>query len=90
MYYEKAFRKAIEKLVITKEDDSDFENSTKCWICENIYVYGDVKVKDHCHIIGIYTGSEHRDCNIEVKLNYETLIVLHNLKIMTRILLCKN
>ena len=38
---------------MTKEDDKDFENSTKCWICDNVYVDGDVKVRDHCHIIGI-------------------------------------
>ena len=24
------------KLVMTKEDDEDFENSTKCWICHNV------------------------------------------------------
>ena len=32
-----------KKIVMTKEDDEDFENSTNCWIC-------DVKVRDHCHI----------------------------------------
>ena len=28
----------------------NFENSTTCWICDNFYVEGDVKVRDHCHI----------------------------------------
>ena len=36
--------------VMTKEDNEDFENSTKCWICSNDYVDNDVKVRDHCHI----------------------------------------
>ena len=27
-----------EGLVMTKEDNKDFENSTKCWICENDYL----------------------------------------------------
>ena len=27
---------------MTKEDDEDFENSHKCWICDNVYVNGDV------------------------------------------------
>ena len=44
---EKHFNK---ELVLTKEDDEDFENSTKCWICDNDYVVNDVKVRDHCHI----------------------------------------
>ena len=33
-----------KKLVMTKKDGEDFENSTKCWICDNFYVDGDVKV----------------------------------------------
>ena len=37
---------------MTKEDDEDIENCTKCWICDNTYVAGDFKVRDHCHITG--------------------------------------
>ena len=64
-----------------KEDNEDFENSNKCWICDNDYVDGDVKVRNHCHITGEYRGSAHRDCNINVKLNHKTPVVFHNLKI---------
>ena len=46
-----------KELVMTKEDNKDFENSTKCWICEDNYIDGDVEVKDHCYITGKY-----RDC----------------------------
>ena len=28
---------------MTKEDNEDFENSTKCWICDNNYIDTDVK-----------------------------------------------
>ena len=38
--------------VMTKEDNKDFKNSTKCWIYDNTYVDGDVKVTDHCHTTG--------------------------------------
>ena len=41
-----------KKLVMTKKDNEDFENSSKCWICD-VYVDGDVKV-DHCHITTKY------------------------------------
>ena len=44
---------------MTKKDDEDFKKSTKCWICDNGYVGGDVKVRDHCHITGKYPGSTH-------------------------------
>ena len=68
------------ELVMTKEDKEDFENSTKCWICDNDYIDDDVKVRDHCHITGKYRGSGHRDCNTNLKLNPKVSIVFHNLK----------
>ena len=52
---------------MTKEDNEDFENSTKCWICDNYYIDSAVNVRDHCHITGKYRGSAQRRCNINVK-----------------------
>ena len=49
--------------VMAKEDNENFKNSTKCWICDNDYIDNDVKVRDHCHITRKYRGSAHRDCN---------------------------
>ena len=37
---------------MTEKDDENFEKSTKCWICGNSYVDGDVRVRNHCHITG--------------------------------------
>ena len=34
---------------MTKKDNQDFKISASCWICDNDCVYGDVKVRDHCH-----------------------------------------
>ena len=42
-----------KELVMTKKGNEDFENSTKCWICDNNYVDNVVKIRDHCHITGI-------------------------------------
>ena len=69
-----------KELVMTKKDNRDFENSTKCWICDNAYVDGDVKVRDNCDITGKYRGSAHRGCNINIKLNHKIPAVFHNLK----------
>ena len=33
-----------KELLMTKEANEDFKNSTKCWICDNDYIDGDVKV----------------------------------------------
>ena len=65
---------------MTKEDNEDFKNSTKCWIYNNGCIDTDVKVRDYCHIIRKYRGSAHRDCSINLKLNHKMFVVLHNLK----------
>ena len=66
--------------MITKESNEDFKNSTECWICDNDYIYNDVKVRDHCHITGEYRGSAHGYCDVNLKLNHKILIVFCNLK----------
>ena len=42
---------------MTKEDNEDFKNSTKCWICDSDYVNNYVKVRYYCGITGNYRGS---------------------------------
>ena len=39
-----------KELVMAKEDNENFNNSTKGWICDNNYIDNDVEVRDHCHI----------------------------------------
>ena len=65
---------------MTKADNEDFNNSTKCWICDNVYTDSDVKVRDHCHTTGKYRDSTKRDCNIKVKLNHKIPVAFHSLK----------
>ena len=50
-----------KELVMTKKKDEDFDNSSKCWDCDNNYVNGNVTIRDHFHITGKYRGSAHRD-----------------------------
>ena len=64
---------------MTKKHEEHFESSTKYWIFNNFYVDGDVKVRDHCHIIGKCRSSSHRDYNIKVQLNQKIPIVFRNL-----------
>ena len=73
-----------------KDDDKDFHYSGKCWIYDNDYVDGDVKVRDHCHISRKYGDIAHRDDSIKVKLNHKTSILFHILKNCEHILLRKN
>ena len=69
-----------KELLMTKEDDGDFESCTTCWICDNVHVEVMLRVTDHCLINGKYRGSAYRDCNIKIKLNHTIPVVFHNLK----------
>ena len=40
------------ELVVTKEDDEDFQNPTTCRIFDNVHIDDNVKVRDHFHITG--------------------------------------
>ena len=69
-----------KELVMTKKDNEDFDNSTKCWICDSDYIGNDVKVRNHCHITENHRGPAHGNLNINVKLNHNISVVLQNLK----------
>ena len=60
---------------MTRKDDEDLEDSTKCRICDNNNIVdGDVKVRDHCHSL------ENIDfLYIEVKLTDKVSTVLHSI-----------
>ena len=58
-----------KKFVMPKQKIENFKNSTRFWIRGNDYNDTDVKVRDHCHVTGKYSGSAYRDCNINLKLN---------------------
>ena len=46
-YCSEVIQKPFNKeLVITKEDNEDFMDSTKCWVCDNGYIDSDIKVRD--------------------------------------------
>ena len=53
-----------KELMMTKKDNENLENSTKCWNCNNDCIDNEVKARYHCHITGKYKRSAHRDCKI--------------------------
>ena len=66
--------------MIAKEDNEDFENSTKCWIYDNDYIDRDVKVRVYCHITGKYKVFTHRHCNVNLRLNHKITTLFYSLK----------
>ena len=77
-------RKVIKKyfcknLVMTAEQNKEFEKSNICWICGKLIDF-DQKVRDHCHITGKYRGAAHWICNINLKISKKVPVIFHNLK----------
>ena len=59
----------LKKMMKISTKSKSSKSYTKCWICDDTSVDGDVKVKNQCHTAGKYGGSAHRDCNIKVRSN---------------------
>ena len=72
------FKNTKKDIIITEEDNQDFENDNICRYCEK-YIETD-KVRDHCHLTGKYRGPAHSDCNLKVKRKDSNFITigLHN------------
>ena len=51
-------------LKMTPDDEKDFKQAEKCYICGHKFNDTDIKVKDHCHINEKYRGLVHQSCNL--------------------------
>ena len=67
-YCRSVIKKHFNKnLVMTTEENEEFERSNICWICDKL-IENEDKDRDHCHITGNYRGSAHWSCNINLKI----------------------
>ena len=78
-------RKAIKKhfnrnLVMTAEQNEEFEKSNICWICDGLIENYDKKFRDHCNITGKYRGAAHYSCSTNLKVSKNVPVIFHNLK----------
>ena len=65
---------------MTNADEEEFQKADKCHICGKLYNAKDIRVRDHCHITGLFRGSAHQDCNLSFKLTDKIPVVFHNLR----------
>ena len=69
-------------MIFSAEDSLSFTNATTCHICTKPLAGGD-RVRDHCHIAGIYRCAAHNACNLNYRINpksWKLPVVIHNLK----------
>ena len=80
-YCKKTMKKHFNKnLILSEEEEKQFQSSNTCWICEKLIDNDDEKVRDHCHITGKFRGSAHWSCNINFQLTKNVPVVFHNLR----------
>ena len=65
-------------LIMTDENERDFEAATICHICREHLE--DDRVRDHCHVSGKYRGAAHNACNLKFRIPSFIPVVMHNLK----------
>ena len=69
-----------ENLIISEEEEQQFQSSNTCWICEKRIDGDDEKVRDHCHITAKFRGAVYWSCNINLQLTKKVPIIFHNLR----------
>ena len=75
-YYQKP-----KPLVLTKEEEKEFQSATICHICEEkLSLDKKSKVKDHCHFTGKYRGAAHNQCNLSCRKPLILPVIFHNLQ----------
>ena len=74
----------LSEIVMTPEDQQQFESSQTCWICKGDFTsVTDHKVRDHDHISGKFRGAAHNSCNLKLKFEpdkWKMPIFFHNLR----------
>ena len=69
-----------KNVILSEEEEEQFQSSKTCWICEKLTENDDEKVRDHCHITGKFRGAAHWNCNINFQLTKKVPVIFHNLR----------
>ena len=79
-------------MIVTEEQEKEFRTVENCYLCKQ--PLGVERVRDHCHMTGLYRGAAHGECNLKLKYRgragcidekkrfrgYMVPVVLHNLR----------
>ena len=80
-YCKKVMKKHFNKnLIMSEEEEEQFQSSNACWICEKLIDDDDENVRDHCHITGKFRNAAHWSCNINLQLTKKVPVIFHNLR----------
>ena len=72
--------KTAKPIKMSSKDIEDYENATKCYVCNGEFTPENHRVKDHCHYTGVYRGAAHNTCNLRMKQPKFIPVLFHNLE----------
>ena len=69
-----------KNLIVSYEEEEQFESSNNCWICEKLIDDDNEKVRDHCYVTGKFRGAAHWSCKINLQITKKVPVIFHNLR----------
>ena len=66
---------------LTIDEEEQFNQAESCHICSE--PLGADRVRDHCHVLGLYRGEGHNACNLNYRIDpakWKLPVILHNLR----------
>ena len=66
-----------KEMIFGVKEREEFDGATECWICGG--ELGLDRVRDHCHLTGIYRGAAHNKCNLQYRKPKFIPVMFHNL-----------
>ena len=77
----KNIMRKIVPMHLTDEQEENFKNSEKCYLCGGDFTEDNYSVRDHDHLTGEFRGAAHTKCNLAYSWkNYKIPVIFHNLK----------
>ncbi|XP_033744078.1 uncharacterized protein LOC117329956 [Pecten maximus] len=77
-------------MVLTPEEQIEFEKSNQCHICGKHFTEKSKRVRDHCHLTGKFRGAAHDYCNLKYKYPQYVPVIVHNLRGYDSHLICQS
>jgi hypothetical protein len=66
------------KLQMTETQETFFQDTNACYMCEKLFSFDVVKCRDHCHFTGKFLGAACQSCNLERRKPCDLKIFMHN------------
>ena len=81
----KDYYKKPKPLKLTTQEQEEFDKAKICHICEKEFYEDDstakvLKVRDHCHFTGKYSGAAHNSCNLQCRKPLILPVIFHDLQ----------